>query len=105
MQELKVPSCLRHTPRDLALDLNLIITRCLPCKDFFGLGPLAGALRVNKQSKSSLSLQKVVCNSEEQSSSSSAIISSSLTSYMNPFTIYDNESTTFAYNLNFSKGD
>ncbi|KAA6359997.1 MAG: hypothetical protein EZS28_044475 [Streblomastix strix] len=65
MPGLTVLSCLRRTPRDFALVKNLIVTPFLPCKDFFGLGPLAGALRVNKQPKSSLSLQEVVYNLEE----------------------------------------
>jgi hypothetical protein len=60
-----VLSYLRRRLRNLALAMNLIITPFLPCIDFFGLGPLAGALRVNKQPKSSLSLQEVVYNPEE----------------------------------------
>ncbi|KAA6403724.1 MAG: hypothetical protein EZS28_000743 [Streblomastix strix] len=65
MPEQGVFFCLRRTPRNLALAMNLIITPFLQCKDFFGLCPLAGALRVNKQPKSSLSLQEVVYNPEE----------------------------------------
>ncbi|KAA6398996.1 MAG: hypothetical protein EZS28_005482 [Streblomastix strix] len=66
MPELKVLSYLYHKLRDLALTMNLTITPFLPCKDFFGLDPLAGALKSNKQSKNSLSLQEVAYYQEEQ---------------------------------------
>ncbi|KAA6343155.1 MAG: hypothetical protein EZS28_052330 [Streblomastix strix] len=66
MPELKVPSYLRRTPRGLVLAMNLIIILFQPCKDFFGLCLLAGALRVGKQSKSSIPLLEVVYNPEEK---------------------------------------